>query len=263
MMKSFTRFIKPFAHPVPLIGWVLFALSISAYAPPPPQPWFEEHLSVQSGSLPDGVGIEVSEISSTAPPSVYLVITNRSLTPLYIFGKPEIDFPSYEKATTQMPSGTYPLLKIVSGKAYHWNIDYSSSSEGTPSASWEPVLMNQRSDAGWIHLFGDYLEVDYGTVLELETRSHFGSGRSENEPTPSPQTASLSLVYGNKIINIPFTVSYSTNQSYTTGYYGGNDLETFTSVAIPCSIIAIVIIILGLSILVINRRDKINPNRSS
>ena len=172
-------------------------------SPPPPIPWFIEHITVLPIELPDGVTATV-EVSPNDTEN--LAIRNTSLIEFYILGHQSRS--SFPDIGVELPSDLVPLMKIVDGQVSFWKND-SWSQNG---------LYQEEINTIWFHIWDDGLHCKEGRVLDFEPRNQYSYGGEDNRPDnvkiPESQEVLLPIVYGTDLINIPLEISYSLNPDY-------------------------------------------------
>jgi hypothetical protein len=196
-----------------LVLTMLTLTSACEPGPPPPIPWFTEHMEIEPVSLPEGVDVQVVLRTDTGVIHEYLVVTNTSPTPLYLTGEPMTGNTTFEPFSVELPASTGPVLKIVSGQAFYWGpiLDTSNS---PARMGWEPEESYGRPDAVWLYIFTNRLSGGGNVILNLEPRNQFDGHRPANVDIPGPQTVLLPLVYSEQIFNVPITISYTLNPGY-------------------------------------------------
>jgi len=190
---------------------VWFAPALSAVpGPPPPLPWFTEHIQLGAVDLPAGVSVEVVPISQPYRAADSIELRNTSSTRLYVLGQSSTD-PRSAGISVKLPAGIGPLNVIADGKAYFWvergqygeNAYFGWVRERAPS-----------SDSVRLDCEGNRIVSDAGTVLGLKPLNPYDGDRPSTVAIPGPQDASLPLLYGTQDLKIPLTISYSLNEDY-------------------------------------------------
>jgi len=191
-----------------LVG-VALTVAVCASGPPPPAPWFNEHIHINDTSFPPGVQIRVvQDYSNMSVDSTdNLLLTNSAPTPLYL-------------AATPPPEGDYRdeitcpdnlCLMAASGRAYEW----PPFGVETPSElTWRPIGEFEQDAPITLYVFGSRLGSAHYAVLWIDLRNEYAAGRPPDVEIPGPQDLTLPYSYGSELMVLSLTISYSLNQSY-------------------------------------------------
>ena len=216
------------------------------FAPPPPSPWFIEHVALEPIDLPANVSIALVAYDRNILPNEYIVFKNSSATPLYIAGKPTEGYSDLDLIGVEFPSGIGPLYKVVNGQAYNWNIKYNHPGSGYYFAWFKE---NERKDSIWLYVLENQVRSKLGTMLVLEPRNQYDGDRPKDVKIPEPQKVALSIIYGAKEIQIPLTIFYTLNSDYRS--YSSYAPESLTFLMIYCFIFACFLVVVSLVVFLI------------
>jgi hypothetical protein len=203
-----------------LVLTMLTLTSACEAGPPPPIPWFTEHMEIEPVVLPKGVDVQVVLRNDPGAIHDFLVVTNTTPTPLYLTGE----------QWTGNTTFAGPVLKIVSGQGFYWGPIFDNPNSPA-RMGWKPENYYGRPDAVWLSIDANRLEGVDSTILKLEPRNQYeygGHSRPENVDIPGPQTVLLPLFYGEQVINVPLTISYTLN----TEYYGSSAAGVFCALSV-------------------------------
>ncbi len=176
----------------------------TSYAVPTPcfaDEWFLVILVVDKRSLPPGVQVITLNDSDTKPYDMdyTYAIRNDSSTPFYLIKSPEKTNKDTSLEKSELPPGIEPLIKIVSGSAYTFNISKKNDwykSGGTLNFDKE--------------IIDTYILKEMG--ISLETIS--ADNRPASVQIPSPQRFSITEYYGQTPVSINGTIAYKLNPHY-------------------------------------------------
>lgn len=171
-------------------------------APPPPIPWFIEHITVLPIDLPDGVTATV-EVSPNDTEN--LAIRNTSSVELYILGRQSRS--AFPDIGVELSSDLVPLMKIIDGQVSFWKNGVWSQNG----------LYQEEIDTIWLRISDDALHCKEGRVLDFEIRNEYSydeADRPDDVKIPESQEVLLPVVYGKKLIYVPLEISYSLNLDY-------------------------------------------------
>jgi len=171
--------------------------------PPGPSPWFIEHVELEPFNLPPDVSIALNSEG-------YIEIKNTSSTNLYMAGTSFwIILNNSDEAPVALPPGKGLLHKAVNGQAYDWSQDYDDV-----TLEYHYAWALGHHDSIWLYAFGNQIRSSEGSVVDLVPVNQFDGNRPDNVKIPEPQKVLLPIIYGNEIIEIPVTISYTLNTNY-------------------------------------------------
>jgi hypothetical protein len=233
---------------------ILVIVTSCSSGPPPPIPWFNEHLQIEEVDYPSGVSFRIirEDSSDFSDFTEYLVVTNTSSTPLFFAA---ISYWGGSIDDLDQPCPNFNLcLKVVSGQAFQWDI---LNIYEVPPSPWEYgwMLVNEfgPSDPLKLYFSGRSLGNFTYSVLKTEPRNVFSIGdldRPENVSIPLPQSIELPYIYGADELNVKLTVSYSLNESYLN--YESFNYSGIFNVCIAGSILVVIIASIAM-VLLFNR----------
>ena len=231
---------------------ILSVVTSCSSGPPPPIPWFNEHLQIEEADFPPGVSFSIihEDSSDFSDFEEYLVVTNTSSTPLFFTA---VSYWGGSIDDLDQPCPNVNLcLKVVSGQVWQWEI--MNLDGGQP---WEYgwMLVNEFSPSDPLKLYFSGRSLGNSTyyVLKIEPRNVFSIGdldRPENVSIPSPQSIELPYIYGADELNVKITVSYSINESYLN--YEPFNYSGILTVCIAGSILIVIITVIAM-VLLFNR----------
>ena len=180
-----------------------------ASAPPPPTPWFNEHIALGGAVTPPGVEFTITKDYSNRSVDFTdnLVIVNSSSTPLFLEALPPPEGPYHQGLTC--PKSL--CLKAVMGRAYAWGVPLFEPDE---EPGWQPVEPSDEDAPLALHIFGRSLGNGDFTVLWIDLRNPDTEDRPADVQIPEPQHVTLPYVYGSDIMTLRLTISYSLNHAY-------------------------------------------------
>ena len=189
----------------------LLATIIAGFSsgPPPPSPWFNEHILLGDAAPPPGVHFLVTKDYSNKSVDFtdHLIIENTTSTPLLLEALPPPEGGYYSEIACPQSF----CLKAESGRAFRWWWPYL---EPEGDMGWQPVdPVDEQAPLG-LYIFGRSLGDGYYTVLWLDTRNEFSSDRPADVDVPGPQPLTLPYLYGSEPMVLSLTVTYSLNLSY-------------------------------------------------
>jgi hypothetical protein len=170
-------------------------------------PWFGEVLVADSMGWPPGVQIV------TLPPApngdVGLEVRNSSATPLYLLSarpQPVGDLP-LDLRGINLPPGYVAVQRVELDQAFRWD---------------KPVCPVGRCEPRWVEA-GDSIKIEgsavYSVVPALEKRNKRDGGaagprRPADVQVPPGQNAEMRLVYGDRLVLVPVTLTFVVNPEY-------------------------------------------------
>ncbi len=166
-------------------GWLLPARQALAFEPKTDY-WFIESFTLGKVNLPDGVDILTSDPDIS--PRDYLVVENRTQTPLYVM------------------SLNYKDVLVMVTPDPGWKTRVSLAHEAAAY-----LVMPERPAALTIEALVDldHTRVDRNVVSYDPPPSDLA--------LPPSQSSELLLVYGSQVIEAPFTISYTHNAGFDNG----------------------------------------------
>jgi hypothetical protein len=171
-------------------------------SPAPEPPWFIEHFSLKPFDFPPGVS---ANIVIDDHGFEYLVIKNYSSINLFVVSEPYEGGTNRENINVELPPGFHPQFKVVDGQAYYWRNGWRNG---------RSTISEGDVDSIWLSISDNSIRCNSDRVLELEPLNRFSSDRPKDVKIPESQEALLPIVYGNKFIYIPLTISYTLNEKY-------------------------------------------------
>lgn len=235
--------------------FVALAWPAAATSCRPADSWFVQRASLTQPEtvLPDGVSLRVVSghggnglpVWDDASES-WIELRNTTSTPLYLLVRAEtfraqmgyerISWPNENLNGLAGELNAY--LKVESGLAYYW--PYNCAVVSCDQIGWlshqQPIVV---SDGLW------------GISPGFEQRNVRKRDRPANVAVPGPQSATMTLGYGGKVITVPFVVTYELNRSYdpavgTNPGECGSGLAVFALVAL----VALIAVVSGAAIVV-------------
>jgi hypothetical protein len=178
-----------------------------------PDAWYTETLSLTgSPDLPAGVTIRATEPRQVDEEVVLngIEISNTSATPLYLLVS-ESEFKSFYQWSsfawsndydgTPLPQGSRTERKAFNGKAYHWRTNCTIKNCGI--LTWDAAEDRFTVTGGRA-----------GISPGFEARNIREPGRAIDAAIPSPQPGTITLLYGDRTVVVPFLVTYAINTRY-------------------------------------------------
>jgi hypothetical protein len=204
---------------------------------PPYNPWFGEVFSADARDLPSGVEVAQSPVERVG--DVGLEIRNYSDTPLYLRwpgGSPRLDMPP-ELVEVQVSPGAATWRKVDLGQAFQW----------------QTLRCMPEACAGYWAFTGTSIKLAPSSLrhfaVGLQQRNMRGGGaagsaRPADVEVPPREDAELRLLYGERPLVVPLTLTYVLNSAYEeirAGWEEGQqNLSKLAAVVMIAGLIAVV-----------------------
>ncbi len=151
--------------------------------------WYRETLKLGEVELP--AGVEIVAPDPFVEPRAYLALKNQNATPVYVMSL------SYKDV----------LVMITPDPNWKGRVNGAHEAASYLVAPNHPVTLNMQA----------LTDLD----KNLEDRNVLSSDPPPNDaPIPAIQSSELLLVYGEQVIEVPFTLSYSLNTNFDNGVEG-------------------------------------------
>ncbi len=173
---------------------------VAACSPLPPDWWFTEVFTVDDQHLPPDISIKSSVTSDKMfGDRGYLEIANNSATPLYLLAQGQAGDRVVAELPVTLPEGMIPTHKLTADQS---------------------LLLDVKRLASM--------------ALGLQDRNRQADDRPTDGELPASQQAQLILVYGDRLITVPVTLSYVLNPNY--------DPKQSQNSAQACAVMALIMI---------------------
>lgn len=184
------------------------APSLHACSTPVPDSWFVETITVDEHMLPQGVQLQVASPQPPDQPNTILTLQNSSTTPLYLLTRQWPPNAAIAPVLVTLPEGMMPTFKAVAQRTYEWT---QNPQNVDPEMIWLERPDLPLAISIWQNKVGS-LRGDI--IIDLEPRNPSFEVRPTAISAPPAQTVDIPLVYGDRLLHLPLTITYALNPSY-------------------------------------------------
>jgi len=251
--------IRLFSFLILLISLLCIPIASCSFAPPAPQPWFNQALELADHDFPPGVDFFVMREGSNECYLDSISVTNTSITPIFFPAISSWARPTALEELDEPCPDNNLCMKVVSNQAWKWDI---INIEEAPPWDYDWVLGHRfgESEDLEISIFGRSVGSSPYVILlkEFQNEFDYGDGRPESVDLPPPQEFDLPYIYDDEELSVRVTISYSINECYSKD----RSIDPFENIAI-CFVSIILVVVIAFPLIINSILKRIGRNAKS